>query len=230
MSEIDHREEPPSLRRPLERETAAKVRRDADGRVTGFLADFRSFMHLLVLRFLDDRCPQLAAGLSYASLLALVPLLAISLALLTAFPAFEAGQEQLKTFLFDALPAEQALNAAKELDRLLDNVSKLTGPGILGLSVTAVLLLSNINASLNAIWRVREARPLSLQLLVYWALLTLGPLLFGASISVSGIAFAPIQKMLGFTSEMTQVASRLVALFLAIAGFSVLFLVVPNRP
>lgn len=199
-------------------------------RAKALLRHFGEFMRRLVSRFQEDRCPQLAAGLSYASLLALVPLLAISLALLTAFPAFESAQEQLKSFLFDALPPEQAVNAAEQLDRLLANVSRLTGPGIVGLSVTAVLLLANIHGSLNAIWRVREPRPLSLQVLVYWALLTLGPLLFGASISISGIAFAPIQEFLGFTGEMTQAASRLLALFLAIAGFSVLYLVVPNRP
>ena len=195
-----------------------------------FLRRLGEFLRRLLLRFQQDRGAQLAAGLSYASLLALVPLFAISLALLTAFPAFESAQEQLKTFIFDALPPNQALRAAEELDRLLSNVSRLTGPGILGLSVTALLLLSNIHASLNAIWRVREPRPLSLQLLVYWALLTLGPLLFGASISVSGMAFEPIQEFLGLTGEVTRVASRLVALALAIAGFSVLYLVVPNRP
>src|SRR5690625_1941622 len=199
-------------------------------RAKALLRHFGEFMRRLVSRFQEDRCPQLAAGLSYASPLALVPLLAISLALLTAFPAFESAQEQLKSFLFDALPPEQAVNAAEQLDRLLANVSRLTGPGIVGLSVTAVLLLANIHGSLNAIWRVREPRPLSLQVLVYWALLTLGPLLFGASISISGIAFAPIQEFLGFTGELPRAASRLLALFLAIAGFSVLYLVVPNRP
>lgn len=195
-----------------------------------FLRHLWEFLRRLFERFQEDRCTQFAAGLSYASLLALVPLLAISLALLTAFPAFESAQEQLKTFIFDALPPEQAVSAAEQLDQLLANVSGLTGPGIVGLSVTAVLLLANIHGSLNAIWRVREPRPLSLQVLVYWALLTLGPLLFGASISISGIAFAPIQEFLGFTGEMTRAASRLLALFLAIAGFSVLYLVVPNRP
>ena len=201
-----------------------------DNGIRGFLRRLWEFLRRLALRFQQDRGPQLAAGLSYASLLALVPLFAISLALLTAFPAFESAQVQLKTFIFDALPPNQAMRAAEELDRLLSNVSRLTGPGILGLSVTALLLLSNIHASLNAIWRVREPRPLSLQLLVYWALLTLGPLLFGASISVSSVAFAPIQEFLGLGGEFSRVASRLLALILAITGFSVLYLVVPNRP
>ncbi|WP_366554936.1 YihY family inner membrane protein [Aquibaculum sediminis] len=188
------------------------------------------FLRHVAARFLEDRCPQLAAGLSYASLLALVPLMAIGLASLTAFPAFDNAQEQLKNLIFEALPPEQALAAAEQMDALLANVANLTGPGVLALAVTAILLLSNVNASLNAIWHVRERRPLALQLLVYWALLTLGPLLLGASISVSGVAFGLSESYLGFLGEGMQLVSRLLAVILAMLAFSVLFLVVPNRP
>lgn len=187
------------------------------------------FLWRLVVRFQEDSCPQMAASLSYATLLALVPLLAIGLALLTAFPAFDEAQAQLKSLIFEALPPEQALDASEQLDALLANVSKLTGPGVLALAVTAILLLSNVHASLNAIWRVREPRPLALQLLVFWALLTLGPLLLGASISISSIAIEPLQAQLGL-GEAPRIFSRLLSVLVAALAFAVMFLVVPNRP
>lgn len=183
-----------------------------------FLRDFGRFLHQLWLRFEEDRCPQMAAGLSYASLLALVPLLAIGLALLTAFPAFDDAQERLKTLIFEALPPEQAMDAAEQLDRLLANVAGLTGPGVLALAVTSILLLSNVNNSLNAIWRVQEPRSLALQLLVYWALLTLGPLLLGASLSISGFAFFEGLGATGVLGEGTPPFTRLLAVLLAALG------------
>jgi len=194
------------------------------------LRDLGRFLHQLWLRFEEDRCPQMAAGLSYASLLALVPLLAIGLALLTAFPAFDDAQERLKTLIFEALPPEQALDAAEQLDRLLANVAGLTGPGVLALAVTSILLLSNVNNSLNAIWRVQEPRSLALQLLVYWALLTLGPLLLGASLSISGFAFFEGLGTTGVLGEGTPPFTRLLAVLLAALGFAVFFFIVPNRP
>jgi len=195
-----------------------------------YLGDFGRFLYRLWQRFEEDRCPQMAAGLSYASLLALVPLLAIGLALLTAFPAFDAAQGRLKTLIFEALPPEQALDAAEQLDRLLANVAGLTGPGVLALAVTSILLLSNVNSSLNAIWRVQEPRPLALQLLVYWALLTLGPLLLGASLSISGFAFVEQLGVFDLLDRGTLPFTRLLAVLLAALGFAVFFFVVPNRP
>lgn len=195
-----------------------------------YLRDFGRFLHHLWLRFEEDRCPQMAAGLSYASLLALVPLLAIGLALLTAFPAFDLAQERLKALLFEALPAQQALDAAEQLDRLLANVAGLTGPGVLALAVTSVLLLYNVNNSLNAIWRVQEPRSLALQLLVYWALLTLGPLLLGASLSISGVAFVEQFGLSDLLDQGSLPFTRLLAVLLAALGFAVFFFVVPNRP
>src|SRR5699024_9130950 len=99
-----------SIQTPADEPTGERRGRGAKG----FLRHLFEFLRRLALRFQQDRGPQLAAGLSYASLLALVPLLAISLALLTAFPAFESAQEQLKTFIFDALPPDQAMSAAEE--------------------------------------------------------------------------------------------------------------------
>src|SRR5690554_5131608 len=95
-----------------------------------FLRRLGEFLRRLLLRFQQDRGAQLAAAVSYASQLALVPPLASSLALLTAFPAFKTADAQLKTFIFDALPPNQALRAAEKLDRLTSNVSRPTAPGI----------------------------------------------------------------------------------------------------
>jgi membrane protein len=188
-----------------------------------------AFAGYVIRRFIADAAPQAASGLSYASLLALVPLLAIMLAIISAFPAFSGLEERiLGAIVSDALPPMD-VDAGAQIRAFVRNATDLTGPGLAGLGVTAILLLSNINGAFNTIWRVSEPRPLAMRLLVYWALLTLGPLLLAVSISVS----APVFAALGGES-VAEVARWLVppwvmSIGIGTVGFAVLFYVVPNR-
>ena len=182
-------------------------------------------------RFHADRGPSVAAALSYSSLLAMVPLLAISLAVLSAFPTFEQLRFDLQVMLFDSVMPSAGLAISDTVAEFVENASKATGAGIVGLAVTAVLLLNTITGGFNAIWRVTEARPLALRILVYWSLLTLGPLLLGASFSLSTYAFAVVQwsGVEDYTGPLIGLA-RLVPPVLSIVAFTLLFFAVPNRP
>ena len=176
-------------------------------------------------RFAGDDGPRLAAGLSYASLLALVPLLVIALATVSAFPAFQDVEAALLAGVRDAVPSAGA-EAARWISGFLDRAKGMTGPGILALVAVAVLLLNNINGAFNAIWRVSEPRPWPIRLLVYWALLTLGPMLLGTTISLSGTAFGDEGKGL-FTGA--PILARVTAVALLGVGLGVIYFVVPNR-
>ncbi|SDF47530.1 tRNA-processing RNAse BN [Limimonas halophila] len=186
-----------------------------------------SFATYTALRFHRDDGFRLASGLTYASLLALVPLLAIALAMVSAFPAFEGVRETaLDTLFRETLPGTGD-RIAEWMADFIDRAGKMTGPGVLGLAVTAILLLSNINGAFNAIWRVSEARPWAMRLLVYWALLTLGPLLLGASLSLSSAAFGALGGGEAFGGS-AALARALSTLLLAV-GLGVIYFVVPNR-
>lgn len=180
-------------------------------------------------RFLRDGGLQTAAALSYSSLLALVPLITICFAILTAFDTFEQTRADLQQMLFDTFPEDVSLTISDQFATFIDNTNRMTGVGIAGLGVVAVLLLNTITGGLNAIWRVSEPRPLALRMLVYWALLTLGPLLLGASLSLSSYAFAVVQwsGVKDYTPPFVTV--RVLPVLLAVFGFSLMFLVVPNR-
>ena len=181
-------------------------------------------------RFVGDDGLRLASGLSYASLLALVPLLAIAFAILTAFPVFDGVEKRVISTLFEEfLPATDA-EMTRRFETFIANANKLTAPGILGLAVTALLLLSNINGAFNTIWRVHEPRALATRVLVYWTLLTLGPLLLGGSISVTSYFFASIQASgLDSWGGLDILLTRGFAIALAAVGFGVIFYVAPNR-
>jgi membrane protein len=182
-------------------------------------------------RFLADGALRVAASLSYSSLLALVPLFAISLAVLSAFEAFAGLREQLQEMLFDNLMPSAGSAAVEHFTSFVDNASRATGIGIIGLAATAVLLLNTITDGFNKIWRASEARPLVVRILIYWALLTIGPIFVGASFSLSTYAFAIVQwsGVENYTGSFVKLAAYLPFLLTTVA-FMMAFYIVPNRP
>jgi membrane protein len=196
-------------------------------RFGGWIRVLTRFVGYCLRRFAADDGLRAAAALSYSTLLALVPLIAIVFAVLSAVDAFEGLGAELQDLLLTAMLPEAAQAVSGQIAAFAANASRLTGPGILGLAATAVLLLNTITGAFGAIWHATEPRPLAMRLLVYWALLTLGPLLLGASISVSSYAFAAVR--------WTAIESYAVPLFgllpflLSAAGCTLLFIVVPNR-
>lgn len=190
----------------------------------------RRFVAYCLTRFLEDGGPGTAAALSYASLLALVPLLAIAFAALSAFEGFADLRAGLQSRMVEALLPEAALAVSEHLTTFVANASRMTGPGLAVLAVTATLLLNTINTAFSQIWRASEPRPLALRILVYWAILSLGPLLMGASLSVSTYAFATVQWA-GLEDVARPVfgLSWVLPFLLAVLGFTLLFLIVPNR-
>lgn len=199
-------------------------------RPTGGIVRTGRFLTYAVWRFWVDDCLRSAASLSYASLLALVPLLVIGLAMVSAFPAYDAFREQLQKLILENFMPETGVAVSQYVSRFVENASRLSGAGALGLGVVAVLLLANINDTLNAIWRVSEARPLARSLMVYWTLLTLGPLLVGSSVSFSSYAFAMIETAgIGGYADWLLRVSWFISFTLAALGFTLLYFVVPYR-
>ncbi|MET4806531.1 YihY family inner membrane protein [Limibacillus sp. MBR-115] len=194
------------------------------------LQGFWSFLSFVFKRFLGDDGPGLAASLSYTSLLAIVPLVAIGLAMLAAFPAFEETRAAIELAIIDTFPADQQGDVSARLVEFVDNARTMTGTGIAALAVTAVLLLMRIHTALNMIWRVTEPRPIIIRLLIYWAMLTIGPILIGLSITISGYLFT-MMHMSGAEAFGigTLGLSRMVAIILNAMAFTLLFVVLPNR-
>ena len=189
-----------------------------------------NFLRFVFQRFLGDDGLRLAAGLSYTSLLALVPLLAIALAILAAFPAFDLAREQLREAAYAVFPPGSGVDVSEYYEEFLENASRLTGPGVIGLALTALLLLNNVDVVLSQIFREAQPRSATLRFLIYWAMLTLGPLLIGASLSLSSYVYALVQmELVGGLTGGAVLVSRFVAVVLATFGFGVLYLVVPHR-
>jgi len=189
-----------------------------------------SFVLFAVRRFDEDRGMQVASALTYTSLLGLVPILAMVLAIFTGFPGFADMRDRVKSALLAPLMPNAGEQARTYIDMALANTNQLTAIGVVGLAVTAILLLSTIEAAFNQIWRVVEPRPLWMRLLSFWAVLTVGPLLLGISLSLSSYLFG----MAGLTGagELGRIAAglaRFMPFALQTVAFMLLFLIIPNR-
>ena len=181
-------------------------------------------------RFLDDRCFSLAAGLAYTSLLALVPLITIALTVIAAFPVFGQLTQHIDSFFaHHMLPPALAKSVTGYIDQFTENAGRLTAVGVVFLGVTAVMLMMTIETAFNAIWRVRRSRPVVVRVLVYWGVLTLGPLLIGASLTATSYV---VGASLGYARQIPGAAAlllRLVPLVLTAVAFTLVYLLVPNR-
>jgi membrane protein len=189
------------------------------------------YLRHVLSRFAADQCPQRAAALTYTTLLAMVPLLAISFAVFSAFEAFGEMQTQVQSFIFENFVPQVGSVVQEHLEQFASKTRGLSIVGALFLAVTSVMLLSSISSAFNHIWRVRQTKGLVARLPVYWMILTLMPLLLGASVALSTYLFALAQAtgVEQYTGPLTRLAV-IVPMLVQIAGLFVLYRFTPNYP
>ncbi len=194
------------------------------------LADAGHFCYYAGKKFYFDNYFNTAAAMTYTSLLALVPLMTIVFAIFSAFPAFSRLRSQVQDLLFDNLVPQVGAAVREYLDRFMENAGQSTAFGVIGLAVSAVLLLSTIEGAFSAIWRISEPRPRIIRFLSFWAILTLAPLLFGAGLSLSSVPIlsSVVNRLHQATAPLGHF-SVLVPGLLEFCGFTLLYVVVPNR-
>lgn len=140
-------------------------------------------------RFREDRLGLSASSLTFTTSIALVPFFTVVLAVFTVFPAFGKMQEVLQVWLIESLvPDHLTRQVMGHLSQFTRQASRLGGVGLALLVLSATVLMLTIDRTLNAIWRVPRSRPLPQRLLVYWAAITLGPLLLAASLAATAQA------------------------------------------
>jgi membrane protein len=192
--------------------------------------DFQTLARFIVARFVQDRCAQIAASLTFTTLLALVPMITIALTVFSAFPVFDDFSAQIKIYLLNNLMPENAgVIITQYMQQFADSAARLTAVGIVILMVTAMMTLLTIDQAFNAIWQVARPRPLFKRLVTYWAVLTLAPLLIGASLSLTSWLVGTSMGHGKYVSPFGIVILKVLPVLFATMAFALLFRVVPNR-
>ncbi|CAM4176183.1 virulence factor BrkB family protein [Serratia silvae] len=187
-----------------------------------------TFGRLLIKRIDEDGLTMLAGHLAYVSLLSLVPLITVVFALFAVFPMFADISVQLKSFIFSNFMPAAGNVLQRYLEQFVANSSKMTAVGICGLIVTALLLISSVDSVLNIIWRSKNKRPIVVSFAIYWMVLTLGPLLVGASMAISSYLLSLNWLAQTGVNSLVDEVLGIFPLILSWVSFWLLYSVVPT--
>lgn len=187
------------------------------------------FCRYLFRRFSEDNCVKNAAALTYTTLFAVVPVMTVSYAMLAAIPAFDQVGSQVEDFIFSNFVPSTGDTLREYLGEFSNQARQLTGVGVGLLLITALLMMLNIERAFNAIWRIRQPRRGVSSFLLYWAVLSLGPLLLGAGFVVS--TYLTSLNFFGTGAaidSVTRVLLGWIPLLLSVAAFTLVYVAVPN--
>ncbi len=195
------------------------------------LLDFpwRNTVNTLRTRFKEDHLALTASSLTFTTVLALVPFFAVALALFTAFPMFSKMESQLQRWLFDSLiPDGIASQVLNYITQFASQASRLGLAGLLFLLVTALALILTIDRTLNNIWRVPRLRPLAQRVLIYWAALTLGPVMLAFSLALTSSVMAASRSVMGELPYVLRLAFDSLEFAMHVAAMSAMYRYIPN--
>ncbi len=188
-----------------------------------------AFVRYLAQRYRDDECATSAAALTYVTLFAVVPLLTLSFAAFSLVPALGETGARIQQMVVDLLMPATNPEVGEYLFKFSSQARSLSAAGGLMLVVTALLTLRSIERTFNRIWGVVDDRSGLSGFLLYWAVLTLGPILIGTGLLMHTylVAFQALVDeldVLGITGLVLEYLPWL----LTWAAFTLLFVAVPN--
>lgn len=176
----------------------------------------------------DERVFERSSALAFNTILAIVPLLAVTLALLTAFPFFSDFEQALQVFLRNQLlPEALSETVMSYLDEFVQGASRLSSIGAIFLVVTSVMVIMTVDDALNDIWHVDNRRSLGQRFLVYWAVLTLGPMMLGGTLWATAHVAHEALKLPGTQALPLSSLALWLPYFISCLGFTLLFMAVP---
>jgi membrane protein len=193
-------------------------------------AQVRDLFRFAVRRLNEERLPQVAGSLTFTTVLALVPVLTIALAIFTAFPLFNTFRAALEAYFIESLMPKAIANTILDyLNQFASQAKRLSAVGAIMLVATAVAMIAMVDRTFHQIWRVKTRRPLMQRILVYWATVTLGPLLIGGSMTFTSFLYTATSDVANQAPILGTVFYTLISVLLTSAAFTLLYMVVPNR-
>lgn len=182
----------------------------------------------LVKQFLANGGIINASALTYTTLFAVVPLMTVSYAVLAMIPSFQGVGQEIQHWVFSNFVPATGEVVQNYLADFTSQARRLTAVGAIFLFVTSVMMMKNIEAAFNRIWRVKESRKGMSSFLLYWAVLSLGPILIGV-----GLLLSSYIASISIVSDAAEVLGRgrilsLLPVLLSIAAFTLLYAAVPN--
>jgi membrane protein len=181
-------------------------------------------------RLEEERLPEVAGSLTFTTVLALVPVLTVVLAVFTAFPIFNTFRATLEAYFVQTLmPGTIADTILENVNQFARQARRLSAFGAIGLIVTTIITMLTIDSAFNHIWRVKRPRPLLQRMMVYWTIVTFGPLLLGVSVTVTSDLFSATEGVIPAMPLLGAIIYTGFSVLFTAAAFTLLYMAVPNR-
>lgn len=189
----------------------------------------RRFLSLAYSLYNEKACQKSAGALTYMTLFAIVPMLTVCYSMFSLIPAFQTVGDQFQALIFSQLLPGNEQVIAKYLSDFSEQARKLTAFGIVFLMASAYFMLKNIEQNFNAIWNVQRERRGVANFLLYWAILSLGPLLLGLAVFMKTYLIA-LRTFVGHYNGLSfvDIVFEWLPWLLTASAFTLLFVAVPN--
>ena len=188
-------------------------------------ANLRQLLSSMSRQARELRLQQTASSLTLLTLMAVVPMAAVALLVLTASPAFETMRARVQRFVAENLflPSFSA-TVTGYIEAFVGAASQLSVIGTVLFLATAMTAMLTIDRTLNGIWRTSRPRPLSQRLALYWSMLTIGPVLLGATLGLQARA----AERLADASVAVELIARVLPTALGLVVLTLLYRLAPN--
>jgi membrane protein len=189
----------------------------------------KSFLLLFARHCKQDKITVSAGHLAYVSLLSLVPFIMVSSIILSFFPAFADARAELEELIFNSFVPHAGGQVQTYVTEFVNNASGMAPIGVLSLMVVALMLISNIDKTLNSIWQLECDRPVVFTFAIYWMVLTLGPILMGSSVAISSYLVSLANSAEEYTLGATTSLLKVVPFITSVGAFFLIYMLVPNK-
>lgn len=193
-------------------------------------ADAVAFIRRVASHTRDIGLARTAASLSFTTLLGLVPLATVTFSFVARFPVFQQWLDALEAFLLQHMLPDTANAVVRTYVReFTEKAAALTGVSIAFVGVTAILVIATVEREINAIWGITRARPLGRRLVVYAIGASAGPVLVGASISITTWILTRSLAAVSLHGTLAELAVTTLPLAFSTLALALLYAIAPQR-
>jgi len=144
------------------------------------------WISLSIKAFYRNRCILWAAALTYTTVFALIPLLAVTFSLFHAFGGLKELEEKIRPLILKVMVPGAQEKLIATIDSLIErlNAGAIGAVGTVLVFLSAIFLIGQLEMILNEIWGLKKHRPFFYRLALYWTAITVGPPLLALSIGI----------------------------------------------
>jgi membrane protein len=193
------------------------------------LSRFKRFFWQLIRRFIDNQGQMRAATLTFTTLFCVVPFIIITFTVFSLVPTFQSLSEDLHRLILDYIVPGKSDDVQVWLEGFLGQARALTLMGVGVLILSIILMLRQVENTFNAIWGVEEPRKGLSSFLLYWAMISLGPVMLGGALMVNSyIASLSIILNTDHDFGLGSLSLRAAPFALTTVAFTLIYTLIPN--